>query len=186
MFKVQLNQPDCSTEQKEWVVLCLVGEVAVGCCPVYLSYLKAMTLPGVKFWKVISCTNSDLPLDVTPAFFTTVLSSSYTRTQMLLDGLVALCHHKICTRNTHGNVFFDLHSVLWHAIDKAVILLVGSSVSSNCPCLQHHFLYLPWGRQEEDTQDTFSLTPDATRTIDMKQEQCILKTIVKLLKLHGI
>lgn len=45
-----------------------------------VSYLKAMTLPGVRFWKVISCTNSDLPLDVTPAFFTTVLSSSYTMT----------------------------------------------------------------------------------------------------------
>lgn len=42
-----------------------------------MSYLKAMTLPGVRFWKVISWTNSELPLEVTPALFTTALSSSY-------------------------------------------------------------------------------------------------------------
>lgn len=39
-----------------------------------------MTLPGVSFWKLISWTNSEGPLDVTPAFLTTVLSSSYAQT----------------------------------------------------------------------------------------------------------
>lgn len=83
LIKHDIMRKDCW----QCKVLWRIRQVCVG-------YLKAMTLPGVSFWKVISCTNSDRPLDVTPACFTTVLSWSYTCRCVLLWFFISFHLHK--------------------------------------------------------------------------------------------
>lgn len=113
-------------------------------------YLKAMMLPGVSFWKVISCTNSERPFDVTPAFFITVLSSScaHSRTSLTRPSARTLKHTVLNAVSAHRDVLFHFYCVFWHAVDVVLILLIFPGAPFHHPCLQHHLLYFPWEREK--------------------------------------
>lgn len=76
--------------------VCVCARVRARVCVVHLN---AMTLPGVNFWKVISCTYSDGPLDVSPAFFTIVLSCNYMQIYTLWENVLICKYYGVLWRH---------------------------------------------------------------------------------------